>query len=140
MDKQNVERPESTEVKEMGGETKKMNASFIDVYYEAGNYIDTLTVNLYPYTAKLSASINYKGHFIANGYQTRGDQVAMAQTFLNYFYGWTGKGQFLTTDSSYGPATIAQIKVFQKHCGISVDGSVGPTTWDRLVRFYLSYK
>lgn len=35
-------------------------------------------------------------------------------------------------NSGFGPRTTAQVKKFQRHAGISVDGQVGPQTWAAL--------
>ncbi|MFB7916046.1 peptidoglycan-binding protein [Streptomyces sp. NPDC056061] len=56
-----------------------------------------------------------------------GDAVAAAQTALNtYGYG-------LTVDGRFGPATAAAVTSFQNDKGLSVDGIIGPETWQNLV-------
>ncbi len=38
----------------------------------------------------------------------------------------------LKEDGSFGPKTEAAVQEFQRHCGLPVDGIVGPATWDFL--------
>jgi peptidoglycan hydrolase-like protein with peptidoglycan-binding domain len=48
--------------------------------------------------------------------------VTTLQSLLN------GKGQSVTVDGSFGPATLAAVKAFQSAAGLTVDGLVGPNT------------
>lgn len=43
------------------------------------------------------------------------------------------RGQNVTADGSFGPATQAAVQAFQSSVGIASDGVVGPQTWERLV-------
>ncbi len=57
---------------------------------------------------------------------SRGDSgadVAEAQTKLNAF------GYGLVVDGDFGEATGAAVLNLQHHCGLTVDGEVGPQTW-----------
>ena len=60
---------------------------------------------------------------VQNG--NRNEAVRGAQHLLSKF-------ESLTTDGSFGPGCLTAVKNFQKKMGISVDGSVGPTTWQYL--------
>ncbi|MFD8822160.1 peptidoglycan-binding protein [Streptomyces sp. NPDC059605] len=57
----------------------------------------------------------------------RGTSVTALQHLLN------SRGQSLTVDGSFGPATTAAVKAFQKANRLAVDGIVGAGTWSRLV-------
>ncbi|MFE7615286.1 peptidoglycan-binding protein [Streptomyces sp. NPDC057496] len=57
----------------------------------------------------------------------RGTSVTALQHLLN------SRGQSLTVDGSFGPATTAGVKAFQRANRLAVDGVVGAGTWSRLV-------
>lgn len=57
----------------------------------------------------------------------KGDQVRAVQAGLR------GRGQQLTLDGSFGPATETAVKAFQTARGLEVDGVVGPITWSSLM-------
>lgn len=56
-----------------------------------------------------------------------GDAVKILQTGLN------GKGYRLVGDGVFGPATDSAVRRFQSNSGLSVDGIVGPQTWNALL-------
>lgn len=56
----------------------------------------------------------------------RGDEVKELQTLLNQC------GYFLDTDGAFGSKTEEAVKDFQKSAGLTVDGIVGPKTWEAL--------
>lgn len=60
---------------------------------------------------------------VQNG--NRNEAVRGAQHLLSKF-------ESLTIDGSFGPGCLTAVKNFQKKMKISVDGSVGPTTWQYL--------
>ena len=68
---------------------------------------------------------------------SRGDSVAEIQFWLNQV------GQFVTTipvlaeDGIFGAGTEQAVRAFQRHFGLSVDGIVGPSTWNSI---YAEYK
>jgi peptidoglycan hydrolase-like protein with peptidoglycan-binding domain len=55
-----------------------------------------------------------------------GSAVVHLQQRLNAF------GAHLATDGNFGPATLAAVESFQRSHGLSVDGVVGPATWNAL--------
>ncbi|GHV32355.1 hypothetical protein FACS18949_02990 [Clostridia bacterium] len=57
----------------------------------------------------------------------KGDFVKECQTALNKF------GYKLAVDGSFGPATDAAVRAFQKSKSLAVDGWVGPKTWASLL-------
>lgn len=60
------------------------------------------------------------------GYLTKGDtgtQVKRLQSFLNWYGGYG-----LDIDGSFGPATLAAVKKYQKAEGLTVDGYFGPAS------------
>lgn len=59
---------------------------------------------------------------------SRGEAVKGAQLALN------SKGAKLQVDGSFGPATVAAAKAFQQKSKLSVDGVVGPQTWNFLTK------
>ena len=56
-----------------------------------------------------------------------GEDVEYLQRRLDFF----GYGP-LVADGIFGVATEEAVKKFQKSSGFTVDGIVGPQTWDRL--------
>jgi peptidoglycan hydrolase-like protein with peptidoglycan-binding domain len=69
---------------------------------------------------------------IAQAYPTlrqgsTGENVKQLQNLLNYVY-----GPNLKVDGIFGSQTEAAVKKFQKDYGLTVDGIVGVTTWNRL--------
>ena len=56
-----------------------------------------------------------------------GDAVRAAQVQLDRY------GYNLTVDGSFGPATDSATRSFQSAHGLSVDGQIGPMTWQTLV-------
>ncbi|WP_307795483.1 peptidoglycan-binding domain-containing protein [Actinacidiphila acididurans] len=56
-----------------------------------------------------------------------GPAVQAVQSQLN------AHGSALTVDGSFGPATDTAVRSFQSAHGLSVDGIVGPQTWETLV-------
>lgn len=61
-------------------------------------------------------------------YGSSGTVVRQAQCEYNM----ATRGTDLVVDGSYGPRTASAIRRFQDCVGITVDGIVGPITWNRL--------
>jgi murein L,D-transpeptidase YcbB/YkuD len=60
-----------------------------------------------------------------------GDAVRAAQSQIHSRSGW------LTIDGIFGPETDSTVRSFQSFCELSVDGIVGPNTWNALTLPYL---
>lgn len=65
-------------------------------------------------------SLGSKGYL---SYGDKGSNVSRLQQFLNW-YGSYG----LAVDGSFGPATLAAVKKYQKSAGLTVDGYFGPAS------------
>ena len=65
----------------------------------------------------------------------KGEQVkAMQALLIGYGYKMTdASGKSYGADGSFGGATENAVKAFQKKNGLTVDGSVGPVTWKKLL-------
>ncbi len=78
-------------------------------------------------TSTVKAKSGYSGTFPSlgsKGYLSYGDtgtQVKYLQKFLNWYGGYG-----LSIDGSFGPATLAAVKKYQKSAGLTVDGYFGP--------------
>jgi peptidoglycan hydrolase-like protein with peptidoglycan-binding domain len=60
-----------------------------------------------------------------------GEAVRAVQSQIRSRSGW------LTVDGMFGPQTDSVVRSFQSFCQLSVDGIVGPFTWNALVLAYL---
>lgn len=58
---------------------------------------------------------------------TKGDIVTQLQSFLSM------AGSSLTIDGIFGSGTASAVRAFQKKYGLTVDGIVGPKTWEKLL-------
>ena len=58
---------------------------------------------------------------------TKGIHVKYLQQDLNYIVGCN-----LVTDGDCGSKTVEQIKVFQKRCGLTIDGIYGPKSYTKM--------
>ncbi|MFB2938805.1 peptidoglycan-binding protein [Aerosakkonemataceae cyanobacterium BLCC-F154] len=58
---------------------------------------------------------------------SKGSDVKYLQQLLNK------KGYSLKVDGDFGPRTEAAVKQFQKSRRLTVDGIVGPATWNALL-------
>jgi len=76
------------------------------------------------YAAKHGLNVPYPGIVLRSG--SSGGTVRLVQQKLNSL------GERLTTDGRYGSATAAAVQRFQRRSGLTVDGSVGPATWEKM--------
>lgn len=72
----------------------------------------------------ISHAAGYPGHYVDRG--DRGNDVTAVQKQL---LKW---GYHLAVDGIFGTRTLDDVKDFQKMKGLSVDGIVGPKTWNSL--------
>lgn len=68
----------------------------------------------------------YAGTALRTG--SSGDDVRIAQSYLN-----KALGAGLTVDGRFGASTRQATEAFQAREGLSIDGIIGRTTWERLV-------
>jgi peptidoglycan hydrolase-like protein with peptidoglycan-binding domain len=85
----------------------------------------TTTATTQPTTTATTSSSTVSFPTLKSG--ASGYRVKALQYLLNYY---TSAG--LTIDGSFGSATTAAVKKFQKAQGLTQDGSVGPNTWAKL--------
>lgn len=76
----------------------------------------------------------YWGVVLQNG--SSGPDVALTQRWLNGIRTKWPVIRLLAVDGKFGANTTSAVKTFQTLVGISVDGKVGPTTWNYLYSEY----
>ncbi|GAA3880256.1 peptidoglycan-binding domain-containing protein [Streptomyces sedi] len=72
-------------------------------------------------------SCNYNGSHPTLSQGSSGAAVLHAQCLLNAVH-----GRGITQDGEFGPGTATAVRWVQGHCNLSVDGIIGPNTWDAL--------
>ena len=80
------------------------------------------------YTAKHGLHVPYPGIALRSG--SSGGTVRLVQQKLNSL------GERLTADGRFGAATAAAVQRFQRYFGLTADGVVGRTTWQKLYEVY----
>ena len=81
-----------------------------------------------------SSTNGYPGTPLRQG--DRGDSVRRVQFFLRIAsYNYSSIPD-VTVDGIFGSATTAAVKAFQKEFGLTADGVVGPTTWQKMYEIY----
>jgi len=73
----------------------------------------------------------YPGVLMSNG--SRGASVAVMQGQLNTIRARFPTIPQLATDGAFGPVTERAVRTFQELVGITVNGIIGPVTWDYIV-------
>lgn len=76
---------------------------------------------------------NYPGYLLKKGMS--GDAVKELQYYLSSISSSYGIPS-VTVDGVFGSSTENAVKSFQKQFGLTVDGIVGPATWNKLVELY----
>ena len=67
---------------------------------------------------------------ITVAFGSRGNAVAAVQQNLHFGYGYKN----LPVTGFFGPITRGDVRDFQRHHNIGVDGIVGPVTWNTIIR------
>ena len=65
-----------------------------------------------------------------------GSAVEQLQFWLNTLAQYESSIPSITVDGSYGTATANAVRAFQRRYGLTVDGVVGRTTWNKLYEVY----
>ena len=76
------------------------------------------------YTAKHGLTVPYPGVVLRSG--SAGGSVRLVQQKLN------AEGERLSTDGKYGNNTVAAVRRYQTRHGLTADGSVGKSTWEKM--------
>ncbi len=67
----------------------------------------------------------------------RGELVSLAQYFLRIIANYYNEIRPIAIDGIFGANTEAAVRDFQKRFGLTVDGVVGPNTWNALYNVFL---
>lgn len=120
-------------VKTENGTAKIIEGNFNDkVAYRSvpinGKYIRGYGVPKYATLASVEKTVTVTVPVLKRG--DKGASVKSLQALLiGYGYSVGSSG----VDGSFGPATDTAVRKYQKDHGITVDGSVGPVTWGKLL-------
>lgn len=76
------------------------------------------------YTAKHGLNVPYPGVALRTG--NEGGTVRLVQQKLNSL------GEKISTDGKFGPATAAAVQRYQRRNGLTADGIVGKSTWEKM--------
>ena len=76
------------------------------------------------YTAKHGLTVPYPGVALRTG--TAGGTVRLVQQKLNSL------GEKISTDGKFGSATAAAVQRYQRRNGLTADGTVGKSTWEKM--------
>ena len=67
----------------------------------------------------------------------RGELVSLAQYFLSVISNYYNEVRPIAIDGIFGSATEAAVRDFQRRFGLTVDGIIGPATWNSLYNVFL---
>lgn len=76
------------------------------------------------YTAKHGLNVPYPGVVLRTG--NEGGTVRLVQQKLNSL------GEKISTDGKFGSATAAAVQRYQRRNGLTADGIVGKSTWEKM--------
>jgi len=76
----------------------------------------------------------YPGTILKIG--AKGENVRIMQNYLNALACTYSDIPKMTVDGTFGPATQAAVKAFQKTFGLPIDGIIGPDTWKAISDSY----
>jgi len=80
----------------------------------------------------------YPGFPVRRG--DRGLNVTIVQFYINTAAEYVSTVSEVALDGVFGPALQAQVINFQRYYNLTADGVVGPATWEKLYRLYLSVR
>lgn len=80
------------------------------------------------------AVVPYPGYLLRQG--SRGESVRTLQQYLHDLSSVYGTLSPVEADGMFGPQTRAAVLAFQQLFDLTMDGIVGPATWDRLMRVW----
>ena len=78
--------------------------------------------------------VPYPGYLIKQG--ARGSDVRTMQQYLRDISRVYSQVPTIEADGIFGPKTLAAVRAFQRLFGLTVDGIVGPRTWNMLTRVW----
>ncbi len=78
--------------------------------------------------------VPYPGYLIKQG--ARGSDVRTMQQYLRDTSRVYSQVPTIEADGIFGPKTLAAVRAFQRLFGLTVDGIVGPRTWNMLTRVW----
>lgn len=84
--------------------------------------------------SNIASSVPYPGYLLKRG--SSGEYVKLLQEYLNVISTAYTSIPKLTADGIFGAGTESAVREFQRLFGLTVDGIVGKSTWDAVIREY----